>query len=65
MFNLTFWEVTIMEPSRDEKAMRLHDMLQEALKPMIDQLAKLEQEIKALQEGQEELRKMVAEKKNT
>ncbi|WP_394234056.1 hypothetical protein [Niallia oryzisoli] len=54
-----------MEPSRDEKAMRLHDMLQEALKPMIDQLAKLEQEIKALQEGQEELRKMVAEKKNT
>ncbi|WP_191090648.1 hypothetical protein [Niallia endozanthoxylica] len=51
-----------MEPTRDEKAMRLHDMLQEALKPMIDKLEKMEQEMKALQESQEELKKILAEK---
>jgi len=51
-----------MEPSRNEKAIRLHEMLQEALKPMIDKLEKMEQEIKALQESQEELKNMLAEK---
>ncbi|WP_338452949.1 hypothetical protein R4Z09_14420 [Niallia oryzisoli] len=51
-----------MESTRDEKAMRLHDMLQEALKPMLDKLEIMEQEIKALKDSQEELRELLAEK---
>ena len=51
-----------MEPTRDEKAVRLQNTLKEALKPMMEKLEKMEQEIKALQESQEELKNLLAEK---
>ena len=62
LYILTFREEKIMEPTREEKTIRLHDMLQEALKPMIEKLEKMEKEIKELKEGQEEVRSMLAEK---
>jgi uncharacterized protein (UPF0335 family) len=62
VYILTFWEERIMEPTREEKTIRLHDMLQEALKPMIEKLEKMEQEIKELKESQEEIRNMLVEK---
>ena len=49
-----------MEPN--EKAERLSTMLQGALQPLMDKIDKLEDEIKVLQEGQEELRKTLSEK---
>ena len=51
----------MMEPN--EKAARLQVMLQEALQPIIDKIDSLEQEVKTLQESQEKLQQMLAEKK--
>ncbi len=51
----------MMEPN--EKAARLQVMLQEALQPMIDKIDSLEKEVKTLQESQEKLQQMLAEKK--
>jgi uncharacterized protein (UPF0335 family) len=51
-----------MEPTREEKTIRLQDMLNETLKPMMEKLEKLEQEMKALQESQEEVKNMLTEK---
>lgn len=46
----------------NEKAMRLHDMLQEALTPLTEKLEKIEQEMKILQENQVELKRLLTEK---
>lgn len=51
-----------MESTRDEKSMRLHDLLQEALKPMIEKINKLEEEMKIVNDNQEKLLKLLAEK---
>lgn len=51
-----------MESTRDEKAMRLHDLLHEALKPMIEKIEKLEEEMKVIRENQEKIVKLLAEK---
>ncbi len=51
-----------MESTRDEKAMRLHDLLQDALKPMIEKINMLEEEMKVIRESQEKLLKSFEEK---
>ena len=51
-----------MDSTTNEKAMRLHDMLKEALTPMTEQLDKMEQEIKILKENQVELKRLLTEK---
>ncbi|WP_428911668.1 hypothetical protein [Niallia sp. Krafla_26] len=51
-----------MESTREEKTMRLHDLLQDALKPMIEKIETLEEELKVLREGQEKILKRLAEK---
>ena len=51
-----------MDATTNEKAMRLHDMLKEALTPMTEKLEKLEQEIKILKENQVELKRLLTEK---
>ena len=51
----------MIEPN--EKAARLQVMLQEALQPIIDKIDSLEKEVKTLQESQEKLQQMLAEKK--
>lgn len=53
-----------MEQQGDEKALRLQTMLHEALKPMTEKLASLEQEIKTLQQGQEEFKKIINQQNN-
>ena len=51
-----------MDTTTNEKAMRLHDMLKEALTPMTEKLEKMEQEIKILRENQVELKRLLTEK---
>jgi hypothetical protein len=51
-----------MDATTNEKAMRLHDMLKEALTPMTEKLEKMEQEMKILQENQAELKRLLTEK---
>ncbi|WP_179123929.1 hypothetical protein [Paraliobacillus ryukyuensis] len=47
----------------DEKAVRLQAMLEEALKPIIEKMDTLENEVKSLRKGQEELKVMIQEDK--
>lgn len=55
-----------METTNEEKSMRLQNMLQEALKPMLEKIEKLEQEIKEIKANQEEIKNIAAAKtKNT
>ena len=51
-----------MDTTTNEKVMRLHDMLKEALTPMTEKLEKMEQEIKILKENQMELKRLLTEK---
>ena len=51
-----------MDATTNEKAMRLHDMLKEALTPMTEKLEKMEQEMKILHENQAELKRLLTEK---
>ena len=51
-----------MDTTTNEKVMRLHDMLKEALTPMTEKLEKMEQEIKILKENQVELKRLLTEK---
>ena len=51
-----------MDATTNEKAMRLHDMLKEALTPMTEKLERMEQEIKILKENQVELKRLLTEK---
>lgn len=51
-----------MDATTNEKAMRLHDMLKEALTPIHEKLEKMEQEIKILKENQVELKSLLTEK---
>jgi hypothetical protein len=51
-----------MDTTANEKAMRLHDMLKEALTPITEKLEKMEQEIKILKENQVELKRLLTER---
>ncbi|WP_161628800.1 hypothetical protein [Thalassobacillus devorans] len=44
-----------MSTRQDDKAMRLHTMLEEVLKPVMMKLESLEEEVAALRKRQEEL----------
>lgn len=52
-----------MGAEKGEKAQRLEGLLQEALKPMTDQLTSLQQEVESLKKGQEELKKVIEKQK--
>ncbi|WP_154676045.1 hypothetical protein [Bacillus dakarensis] len=54
-----------MELTKEEKSMRLQIMLKEALKPMLEKIDKLEQEIKEMKENQEEIRNIVSSNTKT
>ena len=51
-----------MDSATNEKAIRLHDMLKEALTPIHKKLENMEQEIKILKENQVELKRLLTEK---
>lgn len=51
-----------MDSTTNEKSIRLHDMLKEALTPMHEKLDKLEQEMNILKENQVELKRLLTEK---
>ncbi|WP_174615895.1 hypothetical protein [Virgibacillus ihumii] len=52
-----------METANNEKALRLQSQLEEALKPLTDKIATLEQEVKELRREQQEFKKMLNEGK--
>lgn len=53
-----------MSTEQNEKTLRLHSALQEALQPILTKMDAMEQEITLLKEEQQELRKQLEEKNN-
>ncbi|WP_174616288.1 hypothetical protein [Virgibacillus ihumii] len=52
-----------METQENEKTQRLQGMLQEALHPLTGKIKILEQELESVRKGQDELKKMLEERK--